>query len=181
MGGGVAAAVVISSEHHGHVAPQTHLAVAGTGAQTAAGIGPAHATATTSQATRASVTGKPLTGSTRQRTPRGAAGRGNSHPPAGAPAAAQGRPRQTPRTLRLVRRAFAIAIFYDAMQRSDGNVPRATCIPAAGSTAKDGSTTTYNCTAFVHANSSDSGSRYRYTGTVDVQSGIVLWHFVGAE
>jgi hypothetical protein len=181
IGGGV---VVITSEYRSHVAPQAHSAVAATGAQTAVGVGPAHPTATTSQSPRAGATGKPLAGSTRPTAPRAAqpATANRTEPRAHREPHAAGRYRAS-RSQRLVQRAFEIAIFYDALQRSDGKVAgtRTTCIPAAGSTANNASTTTYNCTAFVHANSSDPGSRYRYTGTVDVQSGIVAWHFDGAE
>jgi hypothetical protein len=182
MGAGVAAAIVIISKHHRHVAPQPRSAVAAAGAQTAAGVAPAHPTATTSQATRAGATGNPLAGSTRQGTPRGATGQRNSPPATGAPTVAHGQPLQTPRSQRLVQQ-LEIAIIDDAAQKAKQRSAAAstTCTPAVGSTAKNASTTTYNCTAFVHANSSDSGNRYRYTGTVDLRSGKASWHFVGAE
>lgn len=173
LGGLVAAALVITSEHHGHAAPQVHSVVAATGTHTGARVGPAHPGATTRQATGAGTTGRPLAGSTHQRTSRGATGHRKSH-----------RHRvRIRRRQRLVKRAFDIAIFFDAMQRSGGKVAgtTTTCIPAAGTTATNAAATTFNCTAFVHANSSDSGSRYRYTGTVDVDSGQVTWHFAGAE
>lgn len=102
-----------------------------------------------------------------------------------APTPAHGQPAQTPRRQRLVQQ-LEIAIIDDvtqkAQQGSGGKAQGAstTCVPAAGSAAQNATTTTYSCIAFVHASSSDSGSRYRYAGTVDFHSGTIAWHFVGA-